>query len=368
MFIYIIIALLVTLLAISYPRFDRDSKSLAYCLAFVVLFVFVGFRGANVDLDYRDVYIYFSNKVPDARYMFRDFPGFLNHLPPPELSFCVLVSLIKTFTLNVVPYVVFIYAFFSIMLKLKALRQLTQDEVFGFAVLVWFSNLFFLQEMTQMRAGLAASIFLLAIPSILEQNLKRYVLLILLATVIHRSAFIALPLYFLGTRSINFKFWVIAVIAVFVMAKMRIDMLSIILDYNVPILHHKLVIYQKIQGWTKFEVNLFNVIIILQFLAACVLYWKREVVLPRCPHLYFLIKVCMISVMAYYFFVRIPVFAFRLSDFLGCVTIILYPMLYYVLKPKEMGQLLVVGIAWCTMLLNLFHNNLMKPYYMCFFD
>ncbi len=368
MFIYIFVALLLTLLAISFPKMDTRSRSLSTSLTIIILFVIVAFRGRYVDHDYHWAYEYFIDNIPDAGYMFRDFSGYLHNLPAPELSFCVLASLVKSTTHYVMPVIAFLYAVVAIPVKLKGIRKLTNDDVYALALLFYFSNLFLLHEMTQIRAGLAVGLFMCAIPAIYRRQLARYVLLIVLASLIHRSAMMALPLYFLGTKDINFKLWVGLSIVMFALALIHYDVVSIILNYDVPILHHKLVVYSATQDWLKFEMNLFNVFIFLQFFVALFLYWKRELIVPHCPYFYFALKLNFLSIIVFYFFSRIPVFAFRLSDFLGCSTIILYPLVYYVLKPRFVGQFLAIGMAWCILLVNLFHNKLVDSYYMIFFE
>lgn len=368
MFIYIFVPILLTLLAVSFPKMGPRSKSLSISLTTLLLFVIVAFRGRYVDHDYRLAYEYFIDHIPDAEYMFRDFSGYLHSLPAPELSFCVLASLVKSCTCYVMPVIAFLYAMFAVPIKMKGIRRLTNDDVFGFALLFYFSNLFLLHEMTQIRAGLAVGLFMCAIPAIHRRQFARYVLFIAIASLIHRSAMMALPLYFLGTKSINLKLWVGLAVAMFVLALVHYDVVSIILNYNVPVLHHKLVIYSATQDWLKFEMNLFNVFIFLQFFVALFLYWKRELVAPHCPYFYFALKLNFLSIIVFYFFSRIPVFAFRLSDFLGCATIILYPLVYYVLKPRFAGQFLAIGMAWCILLVNLFHNKLVDSYYMIFFE
>lgn len=368
MFIYIIIAILITLLALTFPKMNEKSKSLAICLAVIVLFVLAAFRGSKVDQDYIWAYGFFIRNIPDARFMFRDFAGFLNRLPPPELSFCVLVALVKSVTTYVMPVVAVVYAFFAVPTKLNGIRKLTNDDIFGFALLFYFANLFLLHEMTQIRAGLATGIFLCAIPAIYQRQLSKYVCMILIASLIHRSTMIAMPLYFLGCKGINFKLWFGVTLGLLFLAFVRYDVISFILDYDVPILHHKLVIYMAMQDWLKFKVNLFNVFILLQLAVSVLLYWKRELITPHCPYFYFLLKLNLLSVIVFYFFSRIPVFAFRLNDFLGCCTIILYPLIYYVIKPRAVSQLVLVCMAWGILLINLFHNKLLNSYYMVFFD
>ena len=368
MFIYIFIAFLLTLLALSFPKMNEKSKNLSVCLTAIVLFVIAAFRGKYVDHDYVWAYGYFIKNIPDAAFMFRDFSGFLNHLPPPELSFCVLVSLIKGVTACVMPVVAVVYAFFAVPTKINGIRRLTNDDMFAFALLFYFSNLFLLHEMTQIRAGLATGIFLYAIPAIYQRKPVKFVCLIIFASLIHRSTMVALPLYFLNGKDINFKLWLGCTVAILVLAVIHYDVVSFVLDYDVPILHHKLVIYTATQNWLKFNVNLFNSFILLQLFVSVFLYWKRDLIIPHCSYFYLLLKLNLLSIIVFYFFSRIPVFAFRLNDFLGFSTIILYPLVYYAIKPRAVAQLVVLCMAWSILLINLFHNKLLNGYYMIFFD
>ena len=56
MFIYIFVPILLTLLAVSFPKMGPRSKSLSISLTTLLLFVIVAFRGRYVDHDYRLAY------------------------------------------------------------------------------------------------------------------------------------------------------------------------------------------------------------------------------------------------------------------------------------------------------------------------
>ncbi|MDT2703452.1 EpsG family protein [Enterococcus dongliensis] len=90
----------------------------------------------------------------------------------------------------------FIFAFFTFLLVIIALYQLVpvEDIPMGYFIYLCF---FFPQTVNIMRQSLAVAIVFLGYQFIIKRKLLKYLLIVFIATGIHISAFLALPLYFL---------------------------------------------------------------------------------------------------------------------------------------------------------------------------
>lgn len=367
MIIYILIAVLLAFNASMYSRYNLTSKKNAFFLINIFLVLFAALRGRFVDVD-TALYVGHIENLPTIDLCFTDFKSYMSKLPPPELSFCLYSSFWKYFFNDPTRIVTATYAILGITIKLHAIRNLEEKPFLGYAIFIYFCHFFLLQDMTQMRAGVATGLFLLAIPEIYNRNFKKYLLLILLATLIHKSAFVALPLYLLKKNSINLKLWLTMTIVLLSLALLKIDFMSILIDHNIPILSDKLRNYIKMQSWIQLNSNPFNTFLMLQLAVTCTLSFYQERVKKHLPYLAILLKINFIAILLFYFFFRVSAFAYRFFDFFSCVSIILIPMMFYTFKPRYLSSLMVICIGLCMLLFDLFYAQLMNPYYLCFFD
>ncbi|WP_422387939.1 EpsG family protein [Erwinia aphidicola] len=101
----------------------------------------------------------------------------------------------------------FMYAFISILI---CLQYINYSQLRLFSLIVYVCLYFVLHNLTQIRVGAAAAMFLLAIPDLISKNKTRYILKILLACMFHFSSIILIPLVFLNNNRLNAKLFVAA--------------------------------------------------------------------------------------------------------------------------------------------------------------
>lgn len=137
-----------------------------------------------------------------------DYKTYLNMFQYPEEAstveptFTLIGSLVKA----VCPWPVLlfvIYASIGVTCKILAIKRLT--SLLFLSLVIYISNVYLLHDMTQIRAGVASGIFLLAIRPLAEHKIFRYTALILLASLFHYSALLLLPLVVLKNRPIASK-------------------------------------------------------------------------------------------------------------------------------------------------------------------
>lgn len=149
-----------------------------------------GFRAIGLD---NDSVTYFNETI-------NIYNGIINIKEPVFVGFAYITK----YLFNEDAALIFVfYAFLGVFIKGYAIKKYS-DRPF-LSLLVYAGMFFILHEMTQIRVGLAAAFFLLAIPDLIEGKRKYYAIKIFLAMLCHFSAIILFPLIFLSSKKINFK-------------------------------------------------------------------------------------------------------------------------------------------------------------------
>ena len=117
-------------------------------------------------------------------------------------SFILISKLIPNFSI-----LLLIYSLGGVLLKVVAAVKLSP---FPFvSILVYFSHYFFLQEMTQIRAGLATGFLLWVIYYIVNQEKIKAFLILLLAIFFHSSAIIGLIFFLIDYKENNLSKYIL---------------------------------------------------------------------------------------------------------------------------------------------------------------
>lgn len=135
-------------------------------------------------------------------YSFMDKPFGYN-----EKGFYFIGVIVKTFTSNVTLYLISVslLTFFFLFLDFK------KYALYPFlGVSAYLARFFVGRNLIQIRSALSYAIIILGIRYITKRDWKRYFAIIFVAYLFHRSAIIAVPLYFISY--INFKKWHIVLI------------------------------------------------------------------------------------------------------------------------------------------------------------
>ena len=137
-----------------------------------------------------------------------DYPGYVDYYlevaegvrasdVPYERGFYWIISALRTFQL---PPAALFLATCTLQMLFMARWMRRHTVVASWYVYFFFTSLLVFESMNTIRQALAYSILLSAMPELLEKRFLRYVLLVCGAGLIHNSAFIFLPLYFLLDR------------------------------------------------------------------------------------------------------------------------------------------------------------------------
>lgn len=129
-----------------------------------------------------------------------------NILDGLNLGYNIIMSIIKYFN-GTMQLVYFFAALTSACLLVNSLYRYTDFHCIG--ILLYYTLLFFFLDLSGIRQGIALGIFFYSIKFIYEKRASKYFFFILLATLIHWSAFFLILVYFLA--NIEFKSWVLGI-------------------------------------------------------------------------------------------------------------------------------------------------------------
>ena len=337
-----ILFVLCCFIALIEPALKTRQCLFLYASVGVAMVLIAGLRDGNTVGDYK---VYLE--------MYR----FPEETPTVEPTFTLISSLVKA----VCPWPVLlfvIYASIGVTCKIFAIKRLT--SLLFLSLVIYISNVYLLHDMTQIRAGVASGIFLLAIRPLAEHKIFRYTALILLASLFHYSSLLLLPLVVLKNQPIASKskylWWSIVPLG-FIVHSTMFD-ISVIPIESIRL---KLEMYQhlqeqSVQGFT--DANLFNP----YFLFRCALYygmlWKRDTIGTYNPYFPLLIKIEGIALFLFPALSFISLLGYRGSELLGVVEIILYPLFMYAFRPRIAAKMAVIGIGTLLLAVNIIHKHL----------
>ena len=357
MLIYYLLFFLLTVFAIFNDKFTSNTKNQFFVFFGVLLILFAGLRGLNVDNDYSSYFRYFKD-APTIDTLFSNPKYFFSRIRGNiEPSIIIIMASIKSISSQWFPVVILLYAITSITLKLIAIKRLT--EFLPYSMLIYFSGVFILQDMTQIRVAVATGFLMLSISHIVKREFKSFVLLLLLSVLFHYSAIIFAPFYFFNTKSINKALYFILIIASIFLAIIQFNPFEILINFDLGFLSERLQTQISAQIF-KEKINIFNVLTLFNVVLCLFFIINSEKFKNKYSIL--LIKIYSFSIVFYYLFSFSPVIAFRSSEVLNIAHIILLPQLMYIIKPKAFAEGIVILISLLYLLNQVLINPIMEPY------
>jgi hypothetical protein len=251
-----------------------------------------------------------------------------------------------------------VYASLGVLLKAIAIRKLT--EFWFFSILIYFSFYFFLHEMTQLRAGVASALILLSIPAIYDRKVWQFIVIAGFAFFFHFSAIALLPLYFLNRNKIQIWYYFLIPVG-YILYFTNSNIASLVHLINIDIVNLKFSLYK--QNFGAQRINIFNILMISRYIFSFLLLWKWKLLQEKNSYSVLLIEIYIISCFIFIALADIPVIAFRVSELLSIVEIILIPTLINIFTRPLYGKLLVGVIGFMFLCFILFYEKLVIGYF-----
>lgn len=339
--ILLILFCIISIIALLEDRLSEDVRTPLFFAVGIIMALVAGLRPSDLDHDYMSyVSLYYSKEI--------DFTT--------EISFVFIANLVYYVLGNVV-FVFLIYAFLTLTLHMKAIRRLT--SLWFLSLLMYFSNYYLLHGMNQIRVGVSAGLFLCAIPYLRKGDRWHYLLLMFCASLFHYTSSILLFLVGFGYapfKKWQYYFYLLLIPASYVLYFLHINLLMTI---PIPYIEEKMKLYQELQSLGQWdEINVFNMVFLAKIVITYFLFWKNRLIAQYNPYVTVLLKFEVLSLSAFIIFNELPVFAFRLSELLGVVEVILFPLIFYAIKPEIVSRLIIVFISLVFLSIGIFFNQL----------
>lgn len=345
MIISIIIVLLFTcILAFLEERLGK-SKWYVYTGLGLFLILLTGFRPIGMDNDaenYEQYFLHYDAPVYETvvEYSFRLASKWLYHIFRDVHSIFLL------------------YAFLGISIKFVALKKLT--PLVFLSLVIYMGNYFILHEFTQIRAGVASSIMLLAIKPLGDGKRWHALILILIAIFFHYSSLLMLPLLLLTNQDLTKRqrlIWALLVPAGCVAYIMQISIAAL----PIPYIGDKLEAYQDLKAHGLLdEINVFNSVFLVHIIIYLYLLYMYDLIKDHNFYFPIMIKMMGLSIFSFAALSSLPVLAFRVSELYGIVEIVLFTNIYYTIKPEWVSRCIVMFIGITLFCINVFYNKLLQ--------
>lgn len=272
------------------------------------------------------------------------------------------ISYFSKFVFNGYIGIFIVYSILGVGLKGFAIIRLT--KYYSVSLILYFGSFFLLQEMTQIRVGVASAILLLSIPNIQEKKSVRFFVLVLIGCIFHYSLLVFLPFYFVNVNVINKKAYITAIVGVCIATFAGLNFITIIQYIRLGFLSDKITAYQLMLEKGMFgDISLINPLLFLRIviLVFFIVYSKEMVVKNK--YSIIITKVYAFSIIAFIGLSPLPAIAGRINQLLGVVEIVLVPYGIYLLRPKYLAVVLFVIFALMIMYKQLYYSDLMNGYF-----
>ncbi len=301
-------------------QITRQQMCNRICLfsIFLILFALSACR-QNVGNDYAK-YVEFMHLVHSDAYV------------PTEIGFNLLVKIIYGLSGFENHLLVFaVYAFVTILLFLLAIYE--QSDEFPITYFLFMALGYYFQTFSTVRYYLALAIALYSMKFVIRRQWGRFVLLVLLGSLFHKSLLVVLPLYFLA--SVTWKKWQLALMGLFCTTFLFLQ------DFYLKIVVFLYPTYEDteyLEGGTSY----INILRCLAVLILSLFYYKKHIRGERRLQFYFYLNLG--ALVLYTFCSFLPIIS-RIGYYLTISHIFFLPTLISRTESEKWKKFLQVGVV-----------------------
>lgn len=222
------------------------KSTLILILGAIILILASGFKPIGID---RDSINYV--KMIQSPFLYSD-------LVSREPTFNLIQFICHILFFNNVAAFFLIYALLGVGLKILAIKRSSDYPVFSFFLYVFFY--YILHDFTQIRAGVASALFLLAIYDRVNSNNRQALTKIIFAVCFHYSAIITLFIFLLNNKINRFKYVLLPIMGGLFSLLLTHDTLETVSQYLPYFIGNKINNYLTLQVNSDiYHINVFNV-------------------------------------------------------------------------------------------------------------
>lgn len=343
MLIYIFLLILIICL----PIFKISKKK--YCITIgIAMTLIAGFRDINLGMNdtsliYLPIFTELSNlSIPESFVFIKN--------SNIEIVFYMLTRLYLTITTNYRLYLIIL----AIPLNFFVSRFIYKYSKIPFlSFIIFFSLNYFAMEFTLLKHCIALSIVILSYDYVVNKNLKKFILTVIIASFFHRTALIFLIVYPLGNLKTGYKNISAIVLSLFASITVGKDILSFVIS-AIGIKHYANYINADSDTLTFFFLNLLIFLFIFMFFKK----YKKEDEYSTLMNT-FTIGICIAA------FTIVIGEAFRMSTYFTIYSLILLPNAINVMTQKTNKDSVIILLSFLLIMyffLFTMENNMIYPY------
>ena len=354
----VMIAFLLVALAIYAPLFNERSRLMLYAFAAVVLILLVSLRHYDCN---RDSYVYHQmyEMAPPMSLLKKSFSEY-NDKTITEFTYSALCTVLKdTSNPERTNFIIIfaLYALLGVSVNLYAIRKLTDLEFLS--LFIYYSNMFFLHEMTQVRAGVAIGFLLLGVAALRDEKYVKFCVLLLVGSLFHTSVLMGFVLLLFRNRRADVYLWSLAFSVCVVMHLLKVDLFDILRLIPFDFFQYKLKAYIMLQERENFSINYLNFSFLVQLAVTVMCFFYREKMEQENKSVNILLNMVCFSSCCYLLFGQIPGFAVRISEVFNSSLVILIPLITKAMYPKALSESIVIAIGALLFYINAFRSEIM---------
>lgn len=344
---YIILILFIIIAILSYLEdYIKRYRLPLYLLIGFILVLLAGLREVGIDPDSENYEYSYQNFFKEAQSAMI------------EPSFIFISYILNQITNNVHAIFLF-YAFFAISIKMYMFRIMT-NRIFA-TVLIYLSFYYILHELTQIRVGLAASFFFIAIIFLSKKEKKKATITLLIGSIFHYSSLALLPVVFIKNNKISNTKAIVYASLIPLSYIIYFAGLTVLLNPSIiPLIGEKLALYQNSveKGKMTVGINVFDPAHIVEVILYCYSMYFRKTLEKFSEYTNIILKIISIGLFLHTSLAFLPVLALRISQLYNVVNIILYLNIFYTFKQKWIGTSVIVLISLFLLYLSIPHYGL----------
>ena len=338
--IYEVILFIISLFALleiflKHVKTDYVVNTVMYWLFVVVLICFAGLRTVGVDmLNYAEIYKTLQSPNSWNKWT----------VITIEPGFKAIFYSLRSTSFQVALFVV---ATLAVLLKATFLKKYSPYPILS--LVVYFTAIFIIKEMGQIRHGLAMGIVLWSFAALFEGNKRRFLVLSAIAIFFHWSAFCILPLYFLADKKIPTYLYGVSLGAVFVMIFFNLTALiaGIIDLVPIPGIEGRAGMYLKDNGQFTEKIGINSTFILLMIVMIVLLIFRKKLT-EKYSYFDIILSIYFMGIFYFGFFNSISEFAQRLTIYFRMIDILVLPMIVSIFRFEKLliGVLLCINSFW----------------------
>ncbi|MFX1712303.1 EpsG family protein [Stutzerimonas stutzeri] len=296
------------------------AKGLIFFFIFAVLVVIAGLRPIGLDRDSENYVQILHVAVSDA------------NLLEKEPAFWLINEVNNRFVGGSASTFFLLFSLVGVYVKLHAINKLS--KFFYLSLLLYISFYFILHEMTQIRVGVAAGFFLLAVRDYFKGKLLCYFLNVFLACLFHYSAVLCFALLFIRRKGFNPVFYCLLPFLSFCFGVLfDVSILRALATFLPEFLSFKILLYIDLLSEDRHsDINVFN--FYYASIAFLYLFFVLNYRKIADPFDLFMLKVLGFGISFFFMLSFLPVLAFRVSEFFLVVMIVLLADLALLFKQR----------------------------------